>query len=385
MDCTPGGYGFPPENDNYNNSGSFGGYSPNGTPLKQPKFVPHEVWAREKFYIKRLSMLAGGAILLYILLSSVYVGIFQGISTAVNTIGGDTAENFNRVTESAQFMYLFEVLYSIFIVGGPFFVLGVFFQKKGLVGRIPMSKPLNAKYLPIVLLGGFGACLVGNIVTSYFDIFFEMLTGIELTMTEMPETPKSVGGVLLFFLSTAVVPALVEEMALRGIIMQPLRRYGDWFAILCSALIFGLLHCNLVQIPFAIIAGVVIGYAVVVTESVWTGVLIHFMNNAFSVTVSIVTDFYGIDSWQYRVCDVLFYVLMIVGVVCAYFVYKKYSDKKMKKSPLINQGKGFVCQPHPYSAKISNKTLFGAYMATVPMIAAIIMVCYETVLVLMYT
>lgn len=384
MNYSPGGYGFPPENSNYNNRGN-GGYTPDGSPLKQPQFIPHEVWVREKAYIKKLSLLAGGAILLYVLMSSVYAGIFQLISIAVEAAGSSAAENFNKVIESAQFQYLFEILYSVLVVGGPFFILGYVFHRKGLSGGIPMDKPKKAKYLPLVVIGGFGVCLAGNIVTSYLDMFFEMLTGMELTNIEMPETPKSVGGVLLFFLSTAVVPALVEEMALRGIIMQPLRRYGDWFAILCSALIFGLMHCNLVQIPFAFLAGIVIGYAVVVTESVWTGVLIHFMNNGFSVLVSIISDFYGIESWQYRVCDIVFYSVIVIGIVAAIFVYRKYSDKPMKKSPLINCGRGFAYQPHPYSAKISNKTLFGAYMGTIPMIAAMIVVCYETILLLMYT
>ena len=382
MDYNPGGYGFPPENGNYNNG--YGGYSPNGSGLKQPKFIPREVWAREKSYIKKLSALGGGSILLYILLSSVYVGIYQIISMAVSSVGGSVAETFNSVIQTAEFQYLFEVLYSVFIVGGPFFILGAIFSKKGLAGNIPMGKPRNASYLPIVVFGGFGLCLTGNIITSYLDTFFEMLTGIKPEMAATPETPKTVGGVLLFFLSTAVVPALIEEMALRGIIMQPLRRYGDWFAILSSALIFGLMHCNLAQIPFAFIAGVVIGYAVIATDSLWTGVLIHFMNNAFSVVCTIVIDFYGVSSWQYKVYNIAFYAVMTIGVLCAYIAYRKY-NVKMKKSPLINSGRGFITQPHPYSAKISNKTLFGTYILNVPMIAAFIFVCYETALVLMYT
>lgn len=373
---------FSVDNGEYNNSGT--GYNPYGSPLKQPSFIPHDVWVREKKYIKKLSVLAGGSILLFILFSSIYVGIYQGIGMVVSSVGGNTAEKFSKVTATAEFQYIFEILYSIFIVGGPFFILGSVFSKKGLIGNIPMDKPRNAKYLPFVVLGGFGLCLAGNIVTSYLDLFFEILTGFELKMAEMPETPHSLGGILLFYLSTAVVPALIEEMALRGIVMQPLRRYGDWFAILSSALIFGMMHCNLIQIPFAFLAGVVIGYAVVKTESLWTGVLIHFMNNAFSVTATIITDFYGTESWQYKVCDTVFYVLMIIGILCAFIVYKKYSHIKMNKSQLINSGKGYICPPHHYSAKISYKNLSSAYFLTFPMIAAFVFVCYETIIFLLY-
>lgn len=384
MSYNTDGYGFPPENNGYNNmnpvNGSFG-----SNQYRHPEFIPVPVWLKEKKYIKKLSILAGGSILLYVLLSAVYVGILQGVGSYLSSANPAAAENMYNVIESAEFQYLFSVLYSIFMVGGPFFLLGYIFRKKGLIGNIPMEKPHKAKYLPLVIIGGFGLCLVGNVITSYLDILIEMLTGFELSNLEMPSTPRNAGGVLLFFLSTAVVPALVEEMALRGVVMQPLRRYGDWYAIICSAVIFGLMHCNLVQIPFAFIAGIVIGYAVVVTESVWTGVIIHFMNNAFSVLVSVVDDFYGMDSWQYKVCDIVFYIMIAVGCLCAFIVWKKYSDKPMKKSPLVNCGKGFLYQPPLFSAKISNKKLYGAYAFTAPMIAAFIMVCYETVIVLIYT
>ena len=40
------------------------------------------------------------------------------------------------------------------------------------------------------------------------------------------------------------------------------------------------------QMPFAIIAGVAIGYATIVTGSMWTGIIIHFLNNFLSLVYS---------------------------------------------------------------------------------------------------
>ena len=70
--------------------------------------------------------------------------------------------------------------------------------------------------------------------------------------------------------------------------MQPLRRYGDAFAVAASSVIFALMHGNLIQAPFALIAGVGLGYFVISTGSIWTGVVIHFLNNLFSVVISLV-------------------------------------------------------------------------------------------------
>ncbi len=377
MDFNQNGF----ETQNINNSGNgLYGYMP----YNMPKFIPHDVWNREKSRLKKLSMLAGGAVLLFIVFSTVYSGLYTLIYNAVEAIGGQTFENFSRAVSTSEFEFIFEMLYSVFVVGGPFFLLGYIFYKKGLIGAIPMDKPQNAKYLPLIAVAGFGVCLAGNVINSYFTVFFEMFFGMQLEYSIATEIPTTPTGIFMFYLATAVVPALIEELALRGIIMQPLRRYGDWFAIICSALIFGLMHCNLVQIPFAFIAGVVIGYAVIITQSVWTGVIIHFMNNAFSVTVNIIYELYGIDSWQYMLCDIMFYVFMIAGAIIAYFIVKKFKDKPMYKSPLINQGRNIYGQIHPYSAKVSYKALYKTYLLTIPMIAAFVMVCYQTVCVLLY-
>lgn len=368
----------PPENNNYQNyqqnqNWNFG--------PKIPHFVPRGIWNREKRHLKKLSFLAASAVLVFILFSSVFTSVAQVILSVVSVTG--TAAEYQQFAEkwnSAQFQYVFEILYSVFVIGGAFFTAGYFAKKKGYLRSIPMGKPINAKRMPVIVIGGFGVCLFGNIITSYFDAIIQAVFGFNMNIPQMPETPKSVTGILLFYLSTAVVPALIEEMALRGIVMQFLRRYGDLFAIVCSAIIFGFMHCNLMQIPFAIIAGVAIGYAVIVTESVWTGVIIHFLNNAFSVSVSIVDDFYGLQSTEYIICNAIFYFVIVIGGVCTFIYFKKYG-KPLKKTKLVNQGKDFYGVPHPMSARVSNGSLYKAFLLTLPMLIAFLAVVYETVII----
>lgn len=378
MEYNPNGYGWEQQND-LNNRAPYGGGMYVPPDKKFPHFVAPEVWLHEKKTIKRLSIMAGCAMLLFIFLSSAYALIFQGIGSLITNFGLMDKETFAAIIGSAVFSYLYEIIYSVFVVGGSFLIIGLIMHKKGYLGAMPMGKPANAKYLPIVIIGAFGICLLGNIFTSYFDSFIEAISGFELKMPETPDPNKAFLDIFLYFLSTAAVPALVEELIMRGIIMQPLRRYGDWFAILASSMIFGLMHCNLLQIPFAFFAGIAIGYAVITTGSVWTGVLIHFCNNAFSVAMAIVLTFCGEDSAAAQVCNILFYAIIAIGIACAVFYATKLNRYGMKVSPLVNRGRKFFGAPHPFSAKISNRTLFGAYVGTLPMIAAIIVVFYETV------
>ena len=126
----------------------------------------------------------------------------------------------------------------------------------------------------------FWGILVGNYCTNIISSFvpavqesYEMISGAD------PVTPLEL---VLDLLKTAAIPALVEEFVFRGVLLGALRRLGDGFAIVVSALLFGTVHGNFVQMPFAFFVGLVFGYTVVRTRSLVPVIIVHFINNATS-------------------------------------------------------------------------------------------------------
>lgn len=83
---------------------------------------------------------------------------------------------------------------------------------------------------------------------------------------------------LSMFLYASFGAPIAEELLCRGLAMRPLVPYGKRFAILMSAFFFGLMHCNIVQTPFAFVVGLVLGYAAVEYNILWAMVL-HMINN----------------------------------------------------------------------------------------------------------
>ncbi len=73
----------------------------------------------------------------------------------------------------------------------------------------------------------------------------------------------------------------------RGMIFQSMRRFGDSFALTISAILFALFHGNLVQAPNAFVMGLLIGYMVLYSGSLWVGVLIHAVNNLFNLLLNL--------------------------------------------------------------------------------------------------
>lgn len=93
----------------------------------------------------------------------------------------------------------------------------------------------------------------------------------------------------------ALVPAICEELAFRGFIFGGLvREKGRLRAVVVTAIMFGISHGVLQQSIAATIMGVLLGFVALRTGSVLPGLLIHFTNNALSVSLERIAN----SSWQ---------------------------------------------------------------------------------------
>ena len=80
------------------------------------------------------------------------------------------------------------------------------------------------------------------------------------------------------FLYVAFLGPIVEELLFRGLLLRMLRVRGKQVAIVISAIAFGLFHGNVIQIPFAFLVGLVLGYVTVEYSIVWA-IVLHIINN----------------------------------------------------------------------------------------------------------
>jgi sodium transport system permease protein len=91
------------------------------------------------------------------------------------------------------------------------------------------------------------------------------------------------------FLAVALTPALCEEAVFRGVLLSATRTLPAWRAVLLNGVVFGAFHLSFESpvrfLPTAWV-GIVIAWAVLRTGSVWTGVLMHFLNNASIVLLA---------------------------------------------------------------------------------------------------
>jgi len=217
------------------------------------------------------------------------------------------------------YRYLLEILYSFFCVGLPFLVVYIIIKKTKAYKpfTIPLGRAYPSSDVFLIILAGLGVCFIGDIITNYLAVYADSAGfGFESYYAALddPGIPGGLSGIFVAVLHSALVPAMVEEFAFRGVVMQSLRRYGDWFAIVVSAVLFGLIHGNMTQMPFAIIAGIALGYCATVTGTIRTSIVIHFLNNLVSVLVSLVVSRMG-DAAATMFSSAAIYGFIILGVI----------------------------------------------------------------------
>ncbi|MBU5312910.1 CPBP family intramembrane metalloprotease [Tissierella carlieri] len=88
----------------------------------------------------------------------------------------------------------------------------------------------------------------------------------------------------LFF--TAVTPAILEEILMRGIILDGYRNKSRLVAATMNGLMFGMLHLNSFQFFHTFIAGFLASFLVFATNSIFAGILIHMINNGLPLTLN---------------------------------------------------------------------------------------------------
>lgn len=87
------------------------------------------------------------------------------------------------------------------------------------------------------------------------------------------------------FLYICVGAPIAEELLFRGLLLRSLQPMGKRFAIIVTAVLFGLFHGNIIQAPFACIVGLVLGYVTVEYSIGWAMVLHMFNNMIFADTL----------------------------------------------------------------------------------------------------
>lgn len=145
--------------------------------------------------------------------------------------------------------------------------------------------------IPIAQIAMTLGANIGLIFDSIFSTIFGVIS-IDPVDTLTSECP-----IWLLVLITVLIGPVIEELIFRKVLLDRLSVYGNVFAIITSAVAFGLFHGNFYQMFYAAAFGMVLGYVAIKSGSWLYSVGLHMFVNLFNgvlptVLEDEINDFY---------------------------------------------------------------------------------------------
>ncbi len=187
-----------------------------------------------------------------------------------------------------------------------------------------VKKPLSAKQLILIPFIAIATILVFLPLANAWGAFLNII-GYKGSGVSMPNYTNA-GIYFLSLFVMAVLPALCEELLMRGSVLSGLSTRSVWFGILMSSLFFSLMHGNPVQTVHQFGLGIVLAIVMILSRSIWACVLLHFFNNFISITLTAyipeVDAMYvslGYYNWLVGAVSVIVGLILLITLLYAFY------------------------------------------------------------------
>lgn len=161
----------------------------------------------------------------------------------------------------------------MYLIAFPVYLL----MSKNMETSKPQQHRMTIGQLLIALLMCEGIAIFGNLLGNLINL---LLGSLFPGFNDFSLDSYISGEMTYVFLFVAVVCApIVEEIMLRKILIDRVRKFGDGWAILVSGLLFGLIHGNFTQFFYAAGIGLLLAFIYVKTGRIRYTITLHFLMN----------------------------------------------------------------------------------------------------------
>lgn len=145
-----------------------------------------------------------------------------------------------------------------------------------------------------------------------------MIDKIVRDYIELSEAFIGDGNILMIILSTCILVPIAEELIFRGIIQGELRRaLPAWAAITIQAVIFALIHGNILQISYVIIPAFILGIVYEWTKSIYIPIALHML---FNFAGSALPELLSYDETALLYFSIVQFALIPVGILAFFYL-----------------------------------------------------------------
>lgn len=144
-----------------------------------------------------------------------------------------------------------------------------------------------------------------------------------MSLAGMGGTEVLTGSVFELLILHALVPAILEEALFRYVPLTLTAPYSKRSAVIVSALLFAVAHCNIAQLPYAFVAGIIFAAVDIAVGSILPSFVMHLLNNVASVFW-----LWDVSAESFRLPFVVtILILSAISVVLVAVFRRRYAEK----------------------------------------------------------
>lgn len=246
-------------------------------------------------------------------------GLYIGITEATKTLGEEIdptvladsmANDIARITPHVILISSICVIFAFYLIHKS--------KKRNNISVAYRFNKIKTNHIPYVIILGFMGCLFSIGLSNLLD-----LASLNPKMTETLSKLVVNNSIIITLLSVGLIGPVCEEIVFRGSIFKNLsEKLSIKWAIILQAILFSAYHMNLVQAFPTLVLGLVTGFVVYYTNSIWSGIIVHILNNLTAIILS------NVLSENFEMSNLSFGILMVIAGLSIVFIINKLSRTK---------------------------------------------------------
>lgn len=201
---------------------------------------------------------------------------------------------------------------------------------------------LNKLYFKDIILI-IGLAFVCQPIMTFFSLISQFFFENEIGnfVGEIVNTPY-----WILLLLVAVLPAITEEITIRGVVLSGYDNKNIYVACAASGLLFGIMHLDPQQFLYATVLGFILALVVRITNSIFASALIHFIINGTSITMQKIVSLLPMESNDTSLqalsisekisYSITYAIIALVFSAFAYLIIKKLKDNNSKRGIVMD-------------------------------------------------
>lgn len=139
--------------------------------------------------------------------------------------------------------------------------------------------------------------------------------GYSIDISDDSSFARTGSAIAVMTVYSCIIAPITEELFFRGMLLKTFSRANQRFAIIATAVFFGLTHGNVRQFILGFLMGIFLAHITIKHNSLLPSVIVHIFINTFATIIGALYDKIGENSQEMAILNMFYLLMAAVGLI----------------------------------------------------------------------